>query len=426
MLSDRIKRSIELTKLVARLGIKELTSGDLKARIEQAKILTESLSKLRGAAMKAGQLLSLDLDDYFPPEAIEILSQLQNKAFENPKIHLPDILNAKLSKAQLKTLTEVEEKPFAAASMGQVHRAKHLKQPIVIKVQYPGLQESVHSDLQLLRTVFSALCFITGRQMNLDSLFKEMEDVLLQEVNYLTEAKHTKAFSQKFSKQNWEYLPVRAPKVIDELTQEQLLFLSYEQGITLKEWTALERPLAKREAVAKTLLDLYMLEFFAWGQVQTDPNPSNFLVDEKTFKDIEIVALDFGATKIYPLEFRKTYVGLLKAIRSGSPEKILEHMLNFNLDPRENDEAKQALVDLIIHGTSPFESSIFDFSDDAFIKENNRLSRALIQKLKYTPPPHRLIFLHRKLGGIFAILRKLKVKIELKDYWERTVNQSFT
>lgn len=420
-----LTRTLELTKMATKVGLKELTSGDLKSRIEQAKIITESLGNLRGAAMKAGQLLSLDLDDYFPPEAIQILSQLQNQVWENPELDLNLLLKTELLPEQLLELTEIQYRPFAAASMGQVYKAKVAGKPIVIKAQYPDLEHSIQSDIRTLKKIISVLCLMTGRNMNLDSLFTEIEEVLLQEVNYLNEAQALVSFSKLFESYKWQHAKVMTPTPLTDLSSKKILCLTYEPGQTLKEWIDSNPVKEQRERVAKTMLDLYILEFFAWGHVQTDPNPANFLIRENP--ELEIVALDFGASKYYSPEFRKNYIELLMSINESSAEAIVQKAIDFGLlDPRENQEAKMIFVDLMKLGMSPFfkhgKNGKFSFKNDDFLKENSRLSKQLIQTLKFSPPPHKLIFLHRKLGGVFAILRKLEVDLDLTEYWKTITN----
>lgn len=421
-LSNKFKRAFQITKMAAQVGMKELSSGDLQSRVEQAKIITESLSQLRGAAMKAGQLLSLDLEDYFPPEAIKILSQLQNSVSEMPDIDIRKILIQNLKPLQYQQITQLTATPFAAASMGQVYKAQ-LKLspdekpiPVVFKVLYPGLKNSVTSDIALLKKAMWAFCKMTGRDMNLDPLFKEIESVLKAEMDYLHEKQAYQKFHDLAATRTWPYLKVKTPIVIHDFCTDNFLCLSYESGLSLKHWLDTEPSPQAREQLALTLLDLYLTEFFDWGFVQTDPNPANFIV-----QDQGLVALDFGAAKLYDSSFRKRYVDLLRTIKSLNEKSIIDEAIAFGLiDAKESDEAFTTFTELLKLGVQPFlNGSIFNFSDDQFLKENSRLSKQLLSQLKYSPPPHQLIFLHRKLGGIYAILRKMRVKIDVNQFWSR-------
>ncbi|HEY8272069.1 MAG TPA: AarF/UbiB family protein [Pseudobdellovibrionaceae bacterium] len=424
--NSRIKRALELTKMAAKMGFKEITSGDIQSRIEQAKILTESLGNLRGAAMKSGQLLSLDLGDYFPPEAVQILAKLQNQVGESPDLDLAQTLKRELTESQRQEIQKIQYKPFAAASMGQVYRAQVANKPIVIKAQYPNLEQSIESDIKMLKRVFSAICLLSGREMNLDYLFAEIKEVLMQEVDYLKEAEALSKFSTLFQAHEWKFAKVTTPRALPHLSSRRILCLTYEPGLTLKEWIDSNPSKQEREIIARSILELYMMEFFEWGLVQTDPNPGNFLIRRNP--ELEIVALDFGASKFYSLEFRKNYVELLKSIHSSPPNILVQKSIHFGLlDARESQDAKLVFIELLKLGMSPFlrktadDKNTFDFADDTFLKENTRLSKQLIQILKFSPPPHQLIFLHRKLGGIFSILRKLKVELNISEYADKII-----
>jgi aarF domain-containing kinase len=422
LLNSKFKRAFELTKMAAQIGFKELTSGDIQSRVEQAKIITESLSQLRGAAMKAGQLLSLDLEDYFPPEAIKILSQLQNSVKDIPEIDVRKILIQHLPANRYQQITQLTVSSFAAASMGQVYKAyikienEEKPIPVVFKVMYPGLENAVESDVDLLQKAMWAFCKMTGRDMDLEPIFNEIKIVLKNEMDYVHEKEAYLKFHELTKSKDWKYLKVKTPIAITDFCTNQFLCLTYEPGLTLKSWMDSKPSTAEREKMALTLLDLYLTEFFEWGYVQTDPNPGNFIVQQDS-----LVALDFGATKYYDLDFRKRYIKLLKTIRTLDEKAIVDEAISFGLiNPKESKEAFAVFVKLLKLGVQPFlNESDFNFSDDAFLKENSQLSKELLSKLKFSPPPHQLIFLHRKLGGIYAILRKLEVKIDVNQFWQR-------
>jgi aarF domain-containing kinase len=168
-----LKRTFELTKLSVKVGLKELKSGDLKSRIEQAKMITETLSQLKGAAMKAGQMLSIELDDYFPPEAVQIISQLQNKGTEVKFSTVEATLKKELGVEKFKKLENIDQKPIASASIAQIHLAEYKGEKVVLKVQHPGVAKSINSDVALIKKVAQSLCVITNRKMNLNPLFAE-------------------------------------------------------------------------------------------------------------------------------------------------------------------------------------------------------------------------------------------------------------
>ncbi|MCB0407656.1 MAG: hypothetical protein KDD34_05580, partial [Bdellovibrionales bacterium] len=161
--------------------IEDLAPELLATRIKQAQILTENLSQLKGAAMKAGQLLSLDSSDLLPPEVIEILSKLQGKADPINFQELDEILREDLKPEFYGSLQDVDTQAYAAASIGQVHLAHYKNQQIALKIQYPGVAKSIDSDLKILKKVVQSLLVIGGKKMNVEELFDELALILHQE-----------------------------------------------------------------------------------------------------------------------------------------------------------------------------------------------------------------------------------------------------
>ena len=152
--------------------------------------------------MKVGQLLSLDLDNYFPSEAIEILSQLQNAATARPFEEIERVINSEIVGPKRKLITDISRTPIGVASIGQVHRARVSHREIVLKVQYPNVAESVDTDLKILKTLALSFCQLSGRKMNLDDLFREFKFILEQELDYGIEAGFQKEFGERLGSLN--------------------------------------------------------------------------------------------------------------------------------------------------------------------------------------------------------------------------------
>jgi aarF domain-containing kinase len=429
LFKDRFKRSLALGKMAVQVGVREFTSGDLQSRIDQAKILAEGLGQLRGAAMKAGQMLSLDLADYFPPEAVQILSQLQNQVAESPHLNIEEVLNKELGPERRSRIIGLDPKPIAAASIGQVYRARIDDRLVAIKAQYPDVDQSIKSDIDVLKKIFSTFCLLTGRQMDLGPAFAEIETVLRGELDYEREAKYVVQFGELFAKHAWRGCQFRAPQVYNDYSTGRILTLSFENGRTLKDWMSSKPSAEQRELVGESLVELLMMEVFSWRLIQTDPNPSNYLIDDSLERP-QIVAIDFGATKSYTPEFIKAYRSLIRTMSEGNAKSIIESSVGLGLiDPRESDESKALFVELLVLGAEPFQQPLpgqtrkFKFKDAVFLQENIRISRLLLSKLKYSPPPNQLLFLNRKLGGIYAILRKLDVEIDLTPYMKVIIGE---
>lgn len=179
--------------------------------------------------------------------------------------------------------------------------------------------------------------------------------------------------------------------------------------------------------MAYTFLDLYFSEFFDWALVQTDSNLANFLVRDSQKSSPELILLDFGASRRYGAEFIRNYIRLLRVVAEGDFKDLKAHAIEFGLiDPRESHEAFVAFEDMLKTAIKPFFSkngsrADFDFSDPAHALNSQRAGRNLSDKLKYSPPPHELVFLHRKLGGVYTVLKNLGVTLDVSPYWKKMI-----
>jgi aarF domain-containing kinase len=426
-------RSFELAKMAAQIGLREVASGDIKSRIEQAKIIAEGLSQLKGAAMKAGQLLSIEVGDYFPKEAQEILSVLQNAATPVAFDEVRHMLELELGRVLFSELEGLNPQASASASIGQVHRARFRGRDVALKVQYRGVADSIESDLSILKKIATAYCKLSGREMDLSELFKEFQVVLSQEVDYNREAEFQSRYHQLISslKPSSEYRYV-VPQVVSELSTERVLATEWQEGITLKNWISQSRDKSKRELIAHAFLNLYCHEFFDWRLVQTDPNYANFLVREEGGV-MTIVLLDFGATREYDSQFVIEYKKLLQIAGERDQKKLADEAIRFGLiDSRESASGFEAFYELMQVAIQPFfgndgktfeRGSTFQFADENYARRSREVVRELTRQLKYSPPPYKLIFLHRKLGGLFSILKNLDIELDVSSYWRRMLSE---
>ena len=172
------------------------------------------------------------------------------------------------------------------------------------------------------------------------------------------------------------------------------------------------------------MLELYTREFWDWGLVQTDPNYGNFLIKPHP---LTLVVLDFGATLRYDEEFRASYRDLLKDVSSRDPENIFDAFVKHGLlDPRESAESRRLLGEMMVISMEPFqpENQPFKFTDVDFAQRTRDITRAFSQSLKYSAPPKKILFLHRKLGGVFTFLKKLEIELDVSPYWDKLINRN--
>jgi predicted unusual protein kinase regulating ubiquinone biosynthesis (AarF/ABC1/UbiB family) len=399
--------------------IEENAPEILKTRIQQAKILAENLSQLKGAAMKVGQLLSIDSSDLIPAEVLEVLSQLQAKAEPIDFEQIRHVIEQEIPQATRQQLT-IDEKAFSAASIGQVHKAQYKNQNLALKVQYPGVSETIDSDILILKKTIGAFLMLSQRPMVVNDVFDEFSKILHQETDYLREQSLMNKYKLLLKTSSLAPHCV-VPKSYEELTTQKVLAMSFEEGIPLKEWLESSPDMSTRRLIGSVLLDLYCHEFFQWGLVQTDPNFGNYLVRDNK----QLVLLDFGATQEFAPEFVQNYRGVLQSFATMNDEKIIQASIDFHLlDARESRETQLNYANFMKLSIEPFSAHLqpFAFHSEDYTKRSLELGRKFTSSLRYSPPPKHILFLHRKLGGIFNLLRKMQISLDLTDYWEKMVH----
>lgn len=389
----------------------------LSTTMRQAEALVSGLSDLKGAVMKAGQLLSIDASDLLPPEAVELLGRLQSHAEPVPFESLRAVLEEDLGPGWPALLTDLDPRAAAAASIGQVHRARYEGRSVAVKIQYPGVAQSIDSDLAMLHRISGSWLALTGRKIDLEQVFEEMRSVLHQEADYVQEGLHMERFRADLAGRPEYVVPTPMPAV----SSARVLTASWEDGVPLRELLTPEAPPELTRWLATTLLDLYCLEFFELGLVQTDPNPGNFLVRPEPR---QLVLLDLGATLAYDDLFRLRYLALLEVIGRGRRAEVVAAGVEQGmLDPREAPETKDMFAELLLSAVEPFlaQRQPFDFSDADYAARTRDVGQAFVKALRYSPPPRELVFLHRKLGGLFNIIKRMGVRLDLAPYWARMV-----
>jgi aarF domain-containing kinase len=386
----------------------------LGRRIKQTSELVETLSQLKGAAMKAGQILSLEFSDLLPPELTEVLRSLHDQSTFMEFDEVTKILTRELSPELFNEISDISKIPLAAASIGQVHLARFRSRDIVLKIQFPGVSKSIDSDLKIIQKVLKyTLKFQNRPDIEIDSLLKELRRALKQETDYKREAKSLQDFSRLVA----DTPNYRVPDIYPEISTKKVLAMSYEEGLKLKTWISTERSNAQNEVFASTVLKLLFKELFEWGFVQTDPNYGNFLYRPD---QSQLVLLDFGAANRYSIKVRKQIFGLLSAALERNEQSLLDRAYSANiLDCREGAIVQKKFVDMmeIIVKIFRKEHQPFDFSNSEYLKTIRDSTLDFASSVKYTAPAKQLIFLNRKLGGMFHLLKDMRITHDLNQYW---------
>ncbi len=382
-------------------------------RLNQVRALVVELSRLKGSAMKLGQLLALEAVDFLPPEAMAILDRLQNQADFLPFDQVNAVLRAELW-SHVHRFESIDEIPIAAASLGQVHRARFEGNEVVLKVQYPEASKNLDSDLKLVGGIAERLLpLLVKTDFDAREWMATVREGFLDELNYSREAHWNEVFHRYYL----GHPHISAPRVYRELCTSRVLVSEYASGRSISSFTgASELPASSRELISNLMMEVFTREFCEIGAVQSDPNLGNFLWNENKS---QLVLLDFGATREFSPAFRRNYSRFIVAALDQDTPRMLRLAQEIGVfSELESDEARSIFVAMIERSVEPFRTAHFDFSSATYADDLRKLGFLLIGKLKHTPPPKDLFFVQRKLGGVFQILRRLGARIDLQPHLE--------
>lgn len=399
-------------------GVRQLAQGkrpafsDLLLTPGNAQRVAEQLSQLRGAAMKVGQLLSMDAGDLLPSELSDILSRLRSDAHPMPMSQLVAVLDESWGKGWEGRFERFSFTPLAAASIGQVHAAKSKDgQRLAIKVQYPGVRESISSDVDNVATLLR-MSGLLPPGMDVTALLQEAKSQLQNEADYLKEAQHLQRFHELLA-DSPDFL---VPRGYAEFSKPNILVMSFADGAALE---SLEHaPQAERDRIVTLLFGLLLREVFEFQCVQTDPNFANYLYQQDTGK---IVLLDFGATRLYSRNSTEAFRKLLVAGLHEDRAAITEAALEVGYFQHETlARHRLLLTDLIAQACEPLRyQGAYDFamSDLAGRLRDAGWQLGADRDFWHTPPVD-VLFLHRKVGGLYLLAAKLKARVDVRCLFE--------
>jgi predicted unusual protein kinase regulating ubiquinone biosynthesis (AarF/ABC1/UbiB family) len=370
---------------------------------------------MKGAAMKLGQMVSME-GDLLPPEVRAVLSKLQNEAPPMGWDIVAKTLDEELGAPPERLFAEFEQAPMAAASLGQVHRAR-LKdgRAVAVKVQYPGMAEALASDLDnvgaLVKAVAKASKSLDGR-----TYYQELRAQMALELDYRREARLAVEFAQAAS----PFEDLRVPEVIDRLTAGRVLTLELLEGPTLKTFLASEAPNEDRFRVASQLIRAIYGPFLLAGAMHADPHPGNFLV----MPDGKLGVLDFGAVKTFSDGFRAPHLRLFHDYLRNVPYDVVEHVhdLGFHSDLGE-DEVRSLLTEFLEIHRRPLKTDEYDYAADEIVSDTRKLAAERAGDfLKLRPPSEGVLFV-RSAGGLAQNLKLLGAKGNYREVYEVLVDE---
>lgn len=449
--TSRLSRGLSLASLSLKGGskavqfsIKQALAGSEKREEqllqfvkEQVQILVTELGKLKGAMMKAGQSLSIVGEHFFPKEVNEVLRKLHSSAPPLPWSEISQHLKNELSDEVLAEL-EIDPEPVAAASIGQVHRATiceatHASQSqssriIALKIQYPNIGKTIESDLKQLQSLlaFTKVLNKSGDSTHsYDQVFDEVRTMLSQELDYQQELEWTQRYREAF-----QNLPgIAIPRPYPEYSSSKILATDFMEGVAIDSPEVQSLSQSRRDRLAKIFLEVYFTEFYHARLVQTDPHFGNYRIwiDPSDREQDSWVLLDFGAVREFPNEFYEPYVEMVRGLLEEDSNRTIRGARGLRFlypdDSLETTEAFYELCSLFAepfhHPESPARNSKLMDQDGKYRWGESDLPRRVVKeasrlavKFKFRPPPKEVVFLDRKLGGVFTVLHKLGAQIE--------------
>lgn len=423
--TGKFKRTSELVRTGAKVGGNYLKYYSKKAfdknytREEldesNASDIYDGLKNLKGSALKVAQMLSME-KSLLPNAYVEKFSLSQ---FSVPPLSAP--LVRKTFKKYHGDYPEQLFDTFTsesvnAASIGQVHKAEKDGKKLAVKIQYPGVADSISSDLAMVKPVAVRMFNLKGKDS--EKYFKEVESKLLEETDYVLEVKQSLAISEACS----HISNLKFPKYYPELSSERIITMDWMHGKHLSEYTKTNFSKEDGQKIGQTLWNFYMFQIHHLKEVHADPHPGNFLINE----DAELIAIDFGCIKKIPNKFYTPYFELAVPKNINNPDFFLKKLYELEIlredDTKEEVEYFSALFhEMLSLFTSPFHKEEFDFGDEEFWANVSNLSEKYSQdktlrKMNGNRGSKHFLYINRTFFGLYNLLHDLKAHIKVNDY----------
>ena len=417
---SKIHRASNLVQTGAKVGVNYLKYyGDKivkdekqareKLNANNAEDIYDGLKKLKGSALKVAQMLSME-KSILPRAYVEKFSLAQ---FSVPPLS-PALVNRTFKKyfGQFPNAVydHFDSASRNAASIGQVHYAEKDGKSLAVKIQYPGVAKTVASDLALVKPVAIKMFNINGKGS--DKYFKEVEEKLTEETNYLLEIEQSKEISERCG----HIENLRFPKYYDELSSERIITMDWMEGKHLSEFVQQNNSQSDLDKIGQALWDFYMYQIHSLKKVHADPHPGNFLVS----KDKELIVLDFGCMKTIPDDFYVPYFELADQKNLNDKDFFMAKMYELEILRKEDSKEEieffsQMFFELLTVFTKPFQNDTYDFSDEAFFAEITALGEKYskdteLRKMNGNRGSKHFIYMNRTFFGLYNLMFDLKAK----------------
>lgn len=417
---SKIQRASKLVKTGAKVGVNYLkyyrekmvnSEQDARENLNKnnAEDIYDSLKDLKGSPLKVAQMLSME-KSILPRAYVEKFSLAQ---FSVPPLSEALVLKTfkkSFGKFPSEIFDKFDTKAYNAASIGQVHKAEKEGKLLAVKIQYPGVSESIKSDLALLKPFVIRMFNMKGKMS--DEYFFEVQDKLLEETDYILEVAQGKEVVAACEK-----IPnLTFPNYYEEFSSKQIITMDWMHGVHLSEFTATNTNQETANALGQALWDFYMFQIHNLKKVHADPHPGNFLVS----KNGELIALDFGCMKTIPLDFYNPYFELAKP--ETLQDKPLFEKKMYELEILRKDDSKEELAffsemfhEMLTIFTQPFHRVSFDFSDEEFFGKisefGERYSKNTeLRSYNASRGSKHFIYMNRTFFGLYNLMFDLKAK----------------
>ncbi|KAL0465568.1 ABC1 family domain-containing protein [Neurospora intermedia] len=399
------------------------SSGSVMLSPGNVERLVSRLSRMRGAALKLGQMMSIQDSKMLPPTIQEVFQRVQDRADYMPAWQRDRVLVSNLGADWRSLFDEFEEKPIAAASIGQVHRAtlKSNGARVAVKIQFPGVADSINSDLDNLAILLAATKLLP-KGLYLNKTIDNARTELAWECDYLREAECGARYRELLAADGQEDAVFAVPHIYSEASGKQVLTMEWMDGVgvtRVKDFTQ-----EQKDWIGTQILRLCLREITEFKFMQTDPNWTNFLYNPEKQR---LELLDFGASREYPEEFISLYIRLLEAASRGDRPavKSLSEELGY-LTGHESRAMLEAHITSVVTLAEPFLQSapeVYDFRDQTITERVKAQIPVMIHE-RLAPPPEETYSLHRKLSGAFLLCARLGSRVRCREMFEKALEKT--
>ncbi|RBA31117.1 MULTISPECIES: ABC1 kinase family protein [Acinetobacter] len=373
--------------------------------------IADTLGEMKGAVMKVGQIAS-QYKDIFPPEVAKAIAKLQRQAPAMPFAAIQQQVEKELGKPLNQIFSSFETEPFAAASIGQVHRALFPNgQAVVVKVQYPGVDQACESDLKQVRLALRLMGVLKIDKKLQDQLFKEIQDSLSAELNYEIEAQNLEVFKTFHEKLDQQVI---IPTVYKDYSSRRVLTLSYEKGESIE--TASTWSVETRNQIGRRIVRALGQEIFFLRRFHCDPHPGNFAFRE----DGSVIIYDYGSVKTLSPEIVQYFKSLVNAARQENIAQVEDLLVELKaLAEKEKfpDELYSQWIEILLRPLSTH----YDFAENSSHHDGMRLVKKSLKYWDVFKPSPDTLMVNRTVSGHYWNLIHLKVHDNLNDLFEELV-----